>query len=63
LIQDKTIAENLNQTIKNLKRSSRGLDENMTAAKDNFLFKGYFDRKAKAAAEKKKKKAAENKNK
>jgi len=63
LIQDETIAENLNQTIKNLKKSSRGLDENMTAAKDNFLFKGYFDRKAKAAAEKKKKKAAENKNK
>jgi len=63
LIQDKTIAENLNQTIKNLKQSSKGLDENMTAAKDNFLFKGYFDRKAKAAAEKKKKKAAENKNK
>jgi phospholipid/cholesterol/gamma-HCH transport system substrate-binding protein len=63
LIQDKTIAENLNQTIVNLKKSSKGLDENMNAAKHNFLFKGYFDRKAKAAAEKKKKKAAENKNK
>jgi phospholipid/cholesterol/gamma-HCH transport system substrate-binding protein len=54
LIQDKTIAENLNQTIVNLKKSSKGLDENMTAAKHNFLFKGYFDRKAKKAAEKKK---------
>jgi len=62
LIQDETIAENLNQTIVNLKKSSKGLDENMNAAKHNFLFKGYFDKKAKVAAEKKKK-AAENKNK
>lgn len=53
LIQDTTIAENLNQTIVNLKKSSRGLDENMTAVKHNFLFKGYFNRKAKEAADKK----------
>ena len=53
LIQDKTLAENLNKTIVNLKQSSKSLDENMTAAKDNFLFKGYFDRKAKAAKDKK----------
>jgi len=31
LIQDSTIAENLNLTILNLKKSSKGLDENMTA--------------------------------
>ncbi|MDD4993251.1 MAG: MlaD family protein [Paludibacter sp.] len=55
LIQDESIAENLNQTIVNLKKSSKGLDENMTAAKHNFLFKGYFDKKAKVAADKKKK--------
>ena len=63
LIQDETIAENLNQTIVNLKTSSKGLDENMKAAKHNFLFKGYFDRKAKEAAEKKaaKQKEAEKK--
>ena len=48
LIQDSTIAENINQTIKNLKSSSKGLNENMNAAKENFLFKGYFNRKAKA---------------
>jgi len=53
LIQDKTMAENLNKTMVNLKESSRGLDENMTAVKHNFLFKGYFDRKAKKAADKK----------
>jgi len=53
LIQDSTIAENLNQTIVNLKKSSRGLDENMTAAKSNFLFKGYFKNKKKIAQKKK----------
>jgi len=57
LIQDTTIAENLNQTIVNLKKSSKGLDENMTAAKHNFLFKGYFNKKAKAAKEKKRSKS------
>jgi phospholipid/cholesterol/gamma-HCH transport system substrate-binding protein len=49
LIQDSVIAENLNQTIVNLKKSSKGLDENMNAAKHNFLLKGYFNKKAKAA--------------
>jgi len=53
LIQDKTLAENLNNTVLNLKKSSKSLDENMTAAKHNFLFKGYFDRKAKKEALKK----------
>lgn len=48
-IQDSTIAENINQTISNLKKSSRGLDENMNAAKENFLFRGYYRRKEKAA--------------
>lgn len=53
LIRDSTIAGNLNQTMQNLKSSSKGLDENMNAAKENFLFKGYFNRKAKAAQKKK----------
>jgi len=53
LIQDKTIADNLDQTIVNLKKSSKGLDENMTAVKHNFFLKGYFNRKAKKAADKK----------
>jgi phospholipid/cholesterol/gamma-HCH transport system substrate-binding protein len=53
LIQDSTIAENLNQTIVNLKQSSKGLDENMNAAKENFLLKGYFNRREKAAQKKK----------
>jgi phospholipid/cholesterol/gamma-HCH transport system substrate-binding protein len=53
LIRDTTLAENLNQTLINLKKSSKGLDENMNAAKHNFLFRGYFERKAKEAAAKK----------
>ena len=53
LIQDSTIASNINQTIVNLRKSSKGLDENMEAAKHNFLLKGYFKTKAKAAQKKK----------
>jgi phospholipid/cholesterol/gamma-HCH transport system substrate-binding protein len=48
LIQDSTIAENFSETMLNIKRSSKGLDENMNAAKHNFLLKGYFNKKAKA---------------
>lgn len=52
LIQDTVIAENIDRTIINLRESSKGLDENMNAAKENFLLKGYFNRKEKAAAKK-----------
>lgn len=48
LIHDSVMAKNVNQTIINLRRSSKGLDENMDAAKDSFLLKGSFKRKAKA---------------
>lgn len=55
LIQDKTMAENIDQTIKNLKKGTKSLDENMEAAKHNFLLKGYFKKKQKAADKAKKK--------
>lgn len=67
LIKDKTMADNIDKTIINLKKSSKGLDENMKAAKSNFLLRGYFKKKEKAAekakkeAEKKAKKEAKNK--
>lgn len=48
-LKDSTIAENITQTILYLKQSSKGLDENMKAAKENFLFRGYFKRKEKEA--------------
>ncbi len=60
LIQDTIIAENLNLTMINLQRSSKGLDENMEALKHNFLLRGYFKRKA-IAAEKIKQDSIENK--
>ena len=48
LIQDTSIAENLSQSILNIKKSSKGLNENMQAAKHNFLLRGFFKKKAKA---------------
>ena len=54
LIQDTVLAENLNQTMQNLKKSSKGLDENMEAVKHNILLKGYFNKKEKTQEKKKK---------
>jgi phospholipid/cholesterol/gamma-HCH transport system substrate-binding protein len=48
LINDKEMAENITTTIKNLKNSTKGLDENMEAAKHNILLRGYFKNKKKA---------------
>ncbi len=62
LIQDTTFAENMTQTMVNLKQSSKGLKENMEAAKHNILLRGFFNKKAKAA-EKKKQQAEEQKQK
>lgn len=61
LLQDSTVAQNLNQTIINLKKSSKGLNENMQAAKHNFFLRGYFNRKAKAAEKKKEEKLKKKK--
>ena len=60
LIQDTAIAENINQTIVNLKKSSKGLGENMEAAKHNFLFRGYFKKKEKAEEQKAEEKKTSN---
>jgi phospholipid/cholesterol/gamma-HCH transport system substrate-binding protein len=60
LLQDTTIAENLNQTIVNLKKSSKGLGDNMDAAKHNFLLRGYFKKQEKAAEEKAAEKSTPN---
>ena len=60
LIQDTAIAENINQTIVNLKKSSKGLGENMEAAKHNFLFRGYFKKKEKVEEQKAEEKKTSN---
>jgi hypothetical protein len=40
----------VNETIENLKSGSKGLEENMQAARHNFLLRGYFNKKEKEAA-------------
>jgi len=60
LIMDTTMGQDFTQTMVNLKKSSKGLNENMNAAKNNFLLRGYFKKKTKAA-EKLKDEAAETK--
>jgi phospholipid/cholesterol/gamma-HCH transport system substrate-binding protein len=60
LLGDSSMGNNLNATMVNLKKGSAGLNENMEAAKHNFLLKGYFKKKKKEE-DKKKKEAEENK--
>jgi len=47
LIYDTVTANNIDQTILNLKSSTKGLDENMEALKHNILLRRYFKNKAK----------------
>lgn len=67
LIKDEKMADNIDATVVNLKTSSKKLDENMEAAKHNFLLRGYFKKKekkeakAKEEAAKKAKKEADEK--
>jgi phospholipid/cholesterol/gamma-HCH transport system substrate-binding protein len=49
LIQDSLISENINQLIINLRKGSKGLQENMEAARSNILLRGYFNKKEKDA--------------
>lgn len=65
LLNDDGVAEDLEKTIENLKKGTKGLEQNMEAAKNNFLLRGYFRKqerekeKAQKQAEKEAKKAAE----
>jgi phospholipid/cholesterol/gamma-HCH transport system substrate-binding protein len=52
LINDSNMATSINTTINNLKRSTKGLDENMEAAKHNILLRGYFNKKKNDAKDK-----------
>jgi phospholipid/cholesterol/gamma-HCH transport system substrate-binding protein len=54
LLGDTSMGNNLKATMVNLKKGSAGLDENMEAAKHNFLLKGYFKKKQKEEDKKRK---------
>lgn len=53
LLNDDKIATDMEKTMENLRKGSKGLEQNMEAAKHNFLLRGYFKKK-----EKEKEKAA-----
>jgi phospholipid/cholesterol/gamma-HCH transport system substrate-binding protein len=52
LLNDKTMASNLKNTMANLQSSTHKLDETMEALQHNFLVRGFFKKKEKAAAKK-----------
>lgn len=54
LLGDSSLGNNLSATLVNLKKGSAGLDQNMEAAKHNFLLRGYFKKKKKEEDKKKK---------
>ncbi len=61
LVNDDKMGKSLDATLANMQNATKGLNENMEAAKHNFLLKGYFNKKKKA--EEKKKKELEDKKK
>jgi phospholipid/cholesterol/gamma-HCH transport system substrate-binding protein len=63
LFKDTAFAENLDQTLGNIKQGTRGFQQNMEAAKHNILLRGFFKKKEKERDKKKeqKEKAKENK--
>jgi phospholipid/cholesterol/gamma-HCH transport system substrate-binding protein len=60
LIQDSVFSRNISETVVNLKKSSKGLNENMEAAKNNILLRRYFNKKEKEKAEQARKDSIEN---
>jgi len=51
-INDGGLSESLDSTMRNIQGATKGLNENMEAAKSNFLLKGFFNKKKKAEAKK-----------
>jgi phospholipid/cholesterol/gamma-HCH transport system substrate-binding protein len=51
-VSDEEFGKTLDSTMSNLQAGTKGLSENMEAAKSNFLLKGFFKKKKKAEAKK-----------
>lgn len=54
LVSDEKLGESVEKSLNNLQGATKGLNENMEAAKHNFLLRGYFKKKEKAEEKKKK---------
>ena len=52
MVSDEKFGKTLDSTMANLQAGTKGLSENMEAAKNNFLLKGFFKKKKKAEAKK-----------
>lgn len=52
LIRSDDMANSLDETMENLEKSTKGLEQNMEAAKNNFLLRGYFKKKERQARKK-----------
>lgn len=52
MVSDEKFGKTLDSTMANLQAGTKGLSENMEAAKSNFLLKGFFKKKKKAEAKK-----------
>ncbi len=61
LLGDSSMGNNLDATMVNLKKGSAGLNENMEAAKHNFLLRGYFKKKQEGRGKEKRRKQKEKK--
>jgi phospholipid/cholesterol/gamma-HCH transport system substrate-binding protein len=51
LFMDSTLARNIDKTVVNIRKGAGGFQENMEAAKNNILFRGYFRKKEKKEKE------------
>jgi phospholipid/cholesterol/gamma-HCH transport system substrate-binding protein len=65
MVSDEEFGNSLDSTMANIQGATKGLNENMEAAKNNFLLRGFFKKKEKAEAKRKAdlKKAADAKKK
>lgn len=52
LVDDKKLGNSIDSTVINIQNATKGLNEIEEAAKNNFLLKGYFNKKKKAEAKK-----------